>query len=129
MAKDTESIKCVILTLRKENVIVPNALVAEIISFNDFDKGSNQLLKQQAVKIVLAPDSGASLKDIEFDNAEKSGNTIEIFIGPEGGLNSDEIKLLENNQFKKIGFGPRILRTETAGPAVISALQTLWGDF
>ena len=32
MAEDTESIKCVILTLRKENVLVPNSLVAEIIS-------------------------------------------------------------------------------------------------
>ncbi|MCK4834245.1 MAG: chemotaxis protein CheW [Gammaproteobacteria bacterium] len=37
MAKDTESIKCVILTLRRENVIVPNALVAEIISVKDIE--------------------------------------------------------------------------------------------
>ncbi len=35
MAKDKQLIKCVILTLRKENVIVPNALVAEIISVKD----------------------------------------------------------------------------------------------
>jgi len=38
MAKDTESIKCVILTLRKENVVVPNALVAEIISVKDIEE-------------------------------------------------------------------------------------------
>ena len=35
MAVDTQLIKCVIFTLRKENVIVPNALVAEIISVKD----------------------------------------------------------------------------------------------
>lgn len=35
MVEDTQLIKCVILTLRKENVIVPNALVAEIISVKD----------------------------------------------------------------------------------------------
>lgn len=35
MAKDTQLIKCVIFTLRKENVIVPNALVADIISVKD----------------------------------------------------------------------------------------------
>jgi len=35
MAADTQLIKCVILTLRKENVIVPNALVAEIVSVKD----------------------------------------------------------------------------------------------
>ena len=37
MAEDTESIKCVILTLRKENVLVPNSLVAEIISVKDVE--------------------------------------------------------------------------------------------
>lgn len=41
MAKDTESIKCVILTLRKENVVVPNALVAEIISVKDIEETKN----------------------------------------------------------------------------------------
>jgi len=37
MAVDTQLIKCVILTLRKENVIVPNALVAEIVSVKDLE--------------------------------------------------------------------------------------------
>jgi len=37
MAEDTQSIKCVILTLRKQNVIVPNALVAEIISVKEIE--------------------------------------------------------------------------------------------
>ena len=35
MSDDTQLIKCVILTLRKENVIVPNSLVAEIVSVKD----------------------------------------------------------------------------------------------
>lgn len=41
MAKDTQTIKCVIFTLRKENVIVPNALVAEIISVKDIQAAKN----------------------------------------------------------------------------------------
>jgi len=41
MALDTQTIKCVILTLRKENVIVPNALVAEIISVKDVQETEN----------------------------------------------------------------------------------------
>ena len=36
-----DQLKCVILTLRKENVIVPNALVAEIISVKDVEETSN----------------------------------------------------------------------------------------
>ncbi|VAW53635.1 hypothetical protein MNBD_GAMMA06-267 [hydrothermal vent metagenome] len=35
MAEDSQLIKCIILTLRRENVIVPNALVAEITSVSD----------------------------------------------------------------------------------------------
>ncbi len=35
MAEDSQLIKCIILTLRKDNVIVPNALVAEIVSVKD----------------------------------------------------------------------------------------------
>ena len=41
MSVDTESIKCVILTLRKENVLLPNALVAEILSVKDVQEVDN----------------------------------------------------------------------------------------
>jgi 16S rRNA (uracil1498-N3)-methyltransferase len=94
--------------------------VTEITSLSNID----HLLKQNAFKITLNPDSNTSLNDTSF-----SHTSIEVFIGPEGGLNDDEIILLENRKFENICFGPRILRTETAGPAVISALQILWGDF
>lgn len=102
--------------------------ITEIISLDDSAKSLAQLLKPGALKIILAPDSKTSLKDVEL-STEEPNHTIETFIGPEGGFNAEEIKLLENIRFKSICFGPRILRTETAGPAVISALQILWGDF
>ena len=103
--------------------------ITEIISLSDPGNSLTQLLKPSAFKIMLAPDSKTSLKDIELSDAEEPIHTIETFIGPEGGLNSEEVKLLENIRFESVCFGPRILRTETAGPAVISALQILWGDF
>jgi len=81
------------------------------------------LLDQQALKLNLDPQADVSLKDIDSNQQR-----IELFIGPEGGLNEDEIDSLKENKFESIRFGPRILRTETAGPAAISALQTLWGD-
>jgi 16S rRNA (uracil1498-N3)-methyltransferase len=28
-----------------------------------------------------------------------------------------------------VQLGPRVLRTETAGMAVLAAMQSLWGDF
>ena len=41
MAEDKQLIKCVILTLRSENVIVPDALVAEIISVKEIEGQDN----------------------------------------------------------------------------------------
>ena len=83
----------------------------------------NTLLQNDALKLNLDPQAQQSLKDTSGNRKE-----IEIFIGPEGGLNNEEIDTLEKDGFENIRFGPRILRTETAGPAVISAIQTLWGD-
>ncbi len=81
------------------------------------------LLNPQAQKFTLHPQASLSLKEVESNQ-----QIIELFIGPEGGLNDEETNFLKQNNFTDIHFGPRILRTETAGPAVISALQMLWGD-
>ncbi len=61
-----------------------------------------------------------SLKDILKKNSEDQ--TVNIFIGPEGGFSPDDLKILNrlnNKHFIKIG--ERILKTETAA-IVISAL-------
>jgi len=98
--------------------IIPE--ITDVFALNDIISN----LEQDAFKIILNPEVTTSLKEVTF-----SEQSIEIFIGPEGGLNNDEIGFLAENHFQNICFGPRILRTETAGPAVISALQMLWGDF
>lgn len=82
------------------------------------------LLNKQAIKLNLNPSSDVSLTSVTHTQ-----QAVEIFIGPEGGLDVNEVTVLKQHGFEDICFGPRILRTETAGPAVISALQILWGDF
>lgn len=74
-------------------------------------------------KFILAPDAATSIRNIP-----SPGSEICILIGPEGGFTSNEIKLATDNGFTSISLGPRILRTETAGPACIAIAQTLWGD-
>ncbi len=104
------------------------SIVPEISNISTVDEITS-LLDPEALKIILNPETGKSLKEISFDYDDRNNATIEVFIGPEGGLAENEITQLQRLQFKNICFGPRILRTETAGPAVISALQILWGDF
>ncbi len=103
--------------------IIPD--ISDISPLNNVDC----LLNPDALRIILNPESKTSLKDINVKQNEGNSYSIEIFIGPEGGLAEAEISYLQTLLFQNICFGPRILRTETAGPAVISALQMLWGDF
>lgn len=51
-----------------------------------------------------------------------------ILIGPEGGLEESEVEAARNEGFVAVTFGPRILRTETAGIVAVAALQLLVGD-
>ncbi len=99
--------------------------ISNIVLLNDL----TQHLSQDSIKIILNPTAKESLKDIKNKYHELPHDAMSVFIGPEGGLNNDEIELLKSVAFTGITFGPRILRTETAGPAVISALQMLWGDY
>ena len=48
--------------------------------------------------------------------------TVAVFIGPEGGFAQEEIDLLTDKGGRIISLGRRILRTETAGPTVMSIL-------
>lgn len=51
------------------------------------------------------------------------GQSIGIFIGPEGGFETEEVELAMNMGVKPITLGKRILRTETAGITALSILM------
>ena len=54
--------------------------------------------------------------------------SLGIVIGPEGGIDPDEIRILSSLPSVPITLGRRILRTETAGIAAVSALMALYGE-
>lgn len=53
------------------------------------------------------------------------GQSIGIFIGPEGGFTQEEIETALEHQVEPITLGKRILRTETAGMTILSILMYL----
>jgi 16S rRNA (uracil1498-N3)-methyltransferase len=87
--------------------------------------------------LVLSPVESLSLstwaherfKGLPDNAANSKPSRLAIYIGPEGGLDETEIKFAIEHGFQAIRIGPRVLRTETAGPTVIAALQALLGDF
>lgn len=75
-------------------------------------------------RLVLQPDAQKRLSE-----AGPFADGVELLAGSESGLDEDELDLLPHYGFVPVRLGPRILRTETAGIAALSALQALWGDF
>ncbi len=53
---------------------------------------------------------------------------VKIVVGPEGGLEMDEVALLKRAGFVPVSLGPRTLRAETAAVAALAILQHHWGD-
>jgi 16S rRNA (uracil1498-N3)-methyltransferase len=51
-----------------------------------------------------------------------------VLVGPEGGLDGTEVDLARSRGFAVASLGSRVMRTETAGPAVIAILQWELGD-
>jgi 16S rRNA (uracil1498-N3)-methyltransferase len=51
-----------------------------------------------------------------------------VVVGPEGGFADSEVQTLRAAGAIVAGLGPRILRTETAGPVALSLLQFRYGD-
>jgi 16S rRNA (uracil1498-N3)-methyltransferase len=50
---------------------------------------------------------------------------IAFLIGPEGGFSAGEVERALSAGIVPVTLGPRILRTETAGPAVLAQLSAL----
>ena len=59
----------------------------------------------------------------EVLNRLKNCYTTGIFIGPEGGYESSEVEFARNNKIISVSLGRRILRTETAGIALLSMMM------
>jgi len=88
-------------------------------------------------ELLQAEDDGLKLLLWEGEKEQGLRETIEkiarpasvsIVIGPEGGLTAAEAAQAEKAGYIPVTLGSRILRTETAGLAVVAILQYLWGD-
>ncbi len=76
------------------------------------------------MRLFLAPGAERPLRE-----TKKPGGAVTLLIGPEGGFEEGEARAITAAGFTPVSLGPRVLRTETAGIAAISAMLALWGDF
>ena len=108
--------------------IVPKVL--EPISFDEALEGMKQL------DLIIVPyenAEGFGIKSLinklrEENTALNKISEVGIFIGPEGGIEEDEILKLKEIGAHIVTLGNRILRTETAGFTAASLIQYELGD-
>ncbi len=85
----------------------------------------NEWLETKPQGLVLDPYEGQHLRDLL---PERFNHNQCLLVGPEGGLSDREVEQVLAAGMNGVRLGARILRTETAGPAAIAALQSLFGD-
>ena len=72
--------------------------------------------------LVLVPEAASTLGDVA------AGTAVTLLVGPESGLDGGEREAALAAGLHAVRFGPRVLRTETAGPAALAVLQARHGD-
>ena len=93
--------------------------IHEVLSFKE------AVQTAQKMDIVLVPYENERGMDAtrELLHGIQRGQSIGVFIGPEGGFAPEEIAMVaEQESMHKISLGRRILRTETAGLATLAML-------
>ncbi len=98
--------------------------VSEVLSFKE---AIEETSKSELKLLPYECETKNGLKSALQKN--KGAKSISVFIGPEGGFDEAEITLAKANGFEIVTLGPRILRTETAPLACISAIMYELGDW
>lgn len=96
-------------------------IVAPVLDLPQYLAGA---MAQNARRLMLAPGGAVSLHALD-----KPAEPVIVMVGPEGGWEEGEMQAAQAAGFQFLQLGPRVLRTETAGLAVLAAMQSAWGDF
>lgn len=96
-------------------------VVPEVVAPGTLGSGLDAL-HGDGLRLMLEPEAQYALQQLDRPAS------LDVAVGPEGGWSNGERRQLEAAGFQGVRLGPRVLRTETAGPALLAAAQTLWGD-
>jgi len=83
-------------------------------ALNDIPPGSLALMPWEEERAV-------TLRDALRDGMHQI--TVVLFIGPEGGLAADEVRLAQQHGVQVVSLGSRILRAETAALAAVACVM------
>ena len=97
-------------------------LIPEVKNFMDF-KAAVDLASAMDMMIIPYEEANGIQESRQVISEIRGKREIGIFIGPEGGFAREEIEYAAQKGARIITLGNRILRTETAGLAVLSVIM------
>ena len=100
-------------------------IIPKVESPVDFGKAAADAAKAE---LSLIPYEEETQNSLRSEVSESTAKTLSIMIGPEGGFEKSEIELAKSLGIIPVTLGKRILRTETAGIAVVSAALCMLGE-
>lgn len=99
-------------------------IVPEVKDAVTYKQMLDELEKADIKFVCYEGDGTVNCREI-ITGYEGQANSVSFYIGPEGGISSGEIEAAKQKNIPLAGLGKRILRTETAGLFVLSALSVL----
>lgn len=103
------------------------SIIPKVLEPIEFDE---VLDKINSLDLLIVPYENANnfgiktlINELRKENNIDSIKNIGIFVGPEGGIEEDEIERLKDKGAYIVTLGKRILRTETAGFVATSLIQ------
>lgn len=116
--KKTQRYQSVALAAAKQS---GRGKVPKIEDALSFDEALISIKQNDLYFVPYENETGFTLKDL----LKKSSNakSIAFIIGPEGGISEREIEKITKEEISTVTLGERILRTETAGAAVLAMID------
>ena len=119
------------LDAKKEEAIAESAakqsgrsLMPEVMGLMTLGQAFDYIEKEQFALRLIPYEHEAGMEGSRQELSRVGpGQDIAVFIGPEGGFDEAEINLALKKGVRPVSLGKRILRTETAGLAMLSVLM------
>jgi len=102
---------------QSKRIVIPR--ITQVMTFKEALGYSGQL----DIKLLPYENREGMISTKQAIQDIKAGESIGVFIGPEGGFEVNEIEMASTLGWAPISLGSRILRTETAGLAALSILM------
>jgi 16S rRNA (uracil1498-N3)-methyltransferase len=116
LSSDNIRLQCILGLEQARDTVMPQVEVRRF--FRPFVEEELPVIARDTMALVAHPGAATECpRDVK--------RAVTLVVGPEGGWIAEEIASLERAGFEAVSFGPRILRVETAIPALVGRLAPL----